>query len=211
MNEFLREVDEEYRRDRVLAFWSRYGLAIALIVAVALGGFAGWRYLDYKKQQDQQGQTARFYDIILLLQKGQAEDALKILEGFTGNTTGPLRGLVTMRRAGETIKHNSEEAAKLFDEAAQDMLLPLTVRDLARMRAAMLRLEGEKANDALAVLETFTGSTHPWRHQAREGLGAQALKAGKSEAAARWFDAILADPQTPSSLRSRMEIYSALR
>ena len=37
-NEFLREVDEDYRRDRILQIWKRYsGVIIALAVLVVAG------------------------------------------------------------------------------------------------------------------------------------------------------------------------------
>ena len=37
-NEFLREVDEDYRRDQILQIWKRYsGVIIALAVLVVVG------------------------------------------------------------------------------------------------------------------------------------------------------------------------------
>ena len=44
MDEFIREVDEDYRREQILQIWRSYsGVFIALAVLL-VAGVAGWRY-----------------------------------------------------------------------------------------------------------------------------------------------------------------------
>jgi hypothetical protein len=87
--------------------------------------------------------------------------------------------------------------------------VPATLQDLARLRAAMLRLDADPAA-AQRTLEQLANPSNTWRHTAREMLGLAALKRSDYDGAGRWFDQIAADRETPQSLRSRLEIYTAL-
>jgi hypothetical protein len=210
MSEFIREVDDEYRRDRVLAFWTRYGLVIGLIALICLAGWGGWRYLAYREHQTLLSQTQKMEEPLAFSREAKPEETIRVLSELEGEATGPVKGMALLRRAGELAKTNGEEAAKAFDEAARETTLSLTLRQWAQLRASALRLDGEASAAALQVLETLATPTHPWRHQARELLGVAALKRGDMKEASRWLNAITVDRQTPPSLKGRMEVYAAL-
>jgi hypothetical protein len=84
------------------------------------------------------------------------------------------------------------------------------MQDLARLRGAMIRLDLPDQGSAMRDLERLSAPTNPWRHTARELLGLAALKRGDFDAAGRAFDQIATDRDTPSGLRGRLEIYTAL-
>ena len=84
------------------------------------------------------------------------------------------------------------------------------MQDLARLRAAMLRIDTADPAAVQPSLERLATPTNVWRHTARELLGLTALKRGDYDAAGRWFDQIAADRETPPGLRGRLEIYTAL-
>jgi hypothetical protein len=49
-DEFIREVDEEYRRDQIAQIWKRYNgliIGIAILLVAAVGG---WRYWEYRER-----------------------------------------------------------------------------------------------------------------------------------------------------------------
>ncbi|MCB8835158.1 hypothetical protein LJD42_26780, partial [Escherichia coli] len=46
---FLREVDDELRRDQLLTFWERYGRALIGAIVVALALFGGYLYWQHRK------------------------------------------------------------------------------------------------------------------------------------------------------------------
>ena len=73
----------------------------------------------------------------------------------------------------------------------------------------MLRLDTDPAA-AAAALEELAVPDNAYRHSAREALGLAALRRDNYDEAGRWFDEMAADPDTPSGLRGRLEIYSAL-
>ncbi|MFY9294693.1 MAG: hypothetical protein WAP03_29010, partial [Methylorubrum rhodinum] len=97
-----------------------------------------------------------------------------------------------------------------YDALAADKGAGDALRDLARLRAALLRLDGTDQAAALTQLQGMATPTGTFRHTAREMLGLTALRKGDMEGAGRWFDQIAGDTDTPQGLRQRVEIYAAL-
>jgi hypothetical protein len=208
-NEFIREVDEEYRRDRVAQVWKRYngvivGLAVLLVAAVG-----GWRYWQYHQRTQAEAAASRYQEALRLDQDGKSEEAAQVLRGLTSDSSSGYRLLARLRLAAELGQQNAEEGAKAYDALASDGSVPPVLQDLARLRGAMLRLDIDPAA-AQPALERLATPTNAWRHTAREMLGLAALKRSDYDAAGRWFDQIAADRETPQALRSRLEIYTAL-
>ena len=211
MDEFIREVDEEYRRERVLEIWRRFGALIvgaALLLVAAVGG---WRYWQHQEGQRAEAAALRFDEAVQLSRGGKGGEAEKALEDLAANGPAGYRGLARFRLAAELAKDDGDKGAAAYDALANDSALDSSLRDLARVRAAGLRIEapgGAAASER--GLEAFATPANPWRNSAREILGVAALKRGDFDAAGRWFDQIAADREAPSNLRARLEIYSAL-
>jgi hypothetical protein len=208
-NEFIREVDEEYRRDRIAEIWKRYSGVIVAVAVLIVAAVGGWRYWQYREATQAQAAAARYQEALRLDQDGKSEEAAQILRGLTTDSAAGYRLLARFRLAAETGQQNAEDGAKAFDALAGDGAVPPVMQDLARLRAAMLRLDADPAA-AQPALERIATPANAWRHTAREMLGLAALKKGDYDAAGRWFDQIAADRETPQSLRSRLEIYSAV-
>ena len=208
-NEFIREVDEEYRRDRIAQVWKRYNGVIVAIAVLIVAAVGGWRYWQHREATQAQAAAARYQEAMRLDQDGKGEESAQILRGLTADPAAGYRLLARFRLAAETGQQTAEDGAKAFDALAADGSVPPVLQDLARLRAAMLRLDADPAA-AQAALERIAAPANAWRHTAREMLGLAALKRGDYDAAGRWFDQIAADRETPQSLRSRLEIYSAI-
>jgi len=209
-DEFIREVDEEYRRDRVAQIWKRYNGVIigALILAVALVG--GWRYWEHREETKAQAAAVRFEDALKLSRDGSADEAEKTFEALAKDSPAGYALIGRFRLAAEIGKGSAEEGAKAFDALAADRGIEATWQDLARLRAAMLRMDLADPGPARQSLESLATPTNMWRHTARELLGLSGLKAGDMDFAGRWFDQIAADRDTPPALRQRLQIYTAL-
>ena len=76
---FLREVDEELRRDQLTGFWKRYGRWIIAGIGLGLAALAGWLVW-----QDRQFKAAS-------LESEQLDDALR--KATTGNDAGTRKAL----------------------------------------------------------------------------------------------------------------------
>jgi hypothetical protein len=208
-NEFLREVDEDYRRDRILQIWKRYSGVIIALAVLLVAGVAGWRYWQNQQRVAAETASVQFDDANRLAKDGKAAEADKAFDALEAQGPAGYRLLARFRAAAEAGKRDAAAGAKEFDTLADDSGLGDGLRDLARLRAALLRLDGSNPDPALANLQGLAAGT-PFRHTAREMLGLAALKKGDFEDAGRWFDQIVADPETPRNLRERIEVYAAI-
>lgn len=209
-NEFFREVNDDYRRDQVARIWRRYSgvlIGLAVLVVAAVGG---WRYWQHSETQRAEAAAARFDAAVRLTRDGKAEEGEKALDALAADAPAGYRLLARFRAAAEAGKRNAADGAKAYDALADDNAVETNMRDLARLRAAMLRLDDANPAPAVTSLQGLATPTNPWRATAREMLGLEALKRGDYEGAGRWFDQIAADRETPQGLRQRLEIYIAL-
>ena len=208
-NEFIREVDEEYRRDRIAQIWNRYQTLIVGLAVLVIAAVGGWRYWQHLERTRAEAAAVRYQNALRLDQDGKDEEAAQVLRSLSTDPAGGYRLLARFRLAAEAGQQNADEGAKAFDALAADGTVPAVLQDLARLRAAMLRMDSDTAA-AQSGLERIATPTNAWRHTAREMLGLAALKKGDYDGAGRWFDQIAADRDAPQALRSRLEIYTAL-
>ncbi|KQP31003.1 hypothetical protein ASF27_19070 [Methylobacterium sp. Leaf102] len=209
-NEFIREVNEDYRRDQVAEIWRRYSGAIIAVAILVVAAVGGWRYWQHDQRVRADAASEQFDAANRLARDGKNAEADKAFAAIRADAPGGYRLLARFRSAAETSKRDGAAAATEYDALAADTGVSDALRDLARLRAALLRLDGPQPDAALASLQGLAAPTGAFRHTAREMLGLVALKRGEYEAAGRWFDQINADPQAPQNLRQRIEVYAAL-
>ena len=210
MGDFIREVDEEYRRDQIMQIWKRYSALIVAVVILVVAAVGGWRYWQYAERQRAEAAAVRYEDALRLARDGKSEEAERGLEALAKDAPQGYQVLARFRLAAELGKQNPEDGAKAYDTLASDANLDPVMQDLARLRAAMLRLDSADPAAVQPALERLAAPTNVWRHTAREMLGLNAMKRGDYDAAGRWFDQIAADRDTPQGLRGRLELYTSL-
>ena len=210
-DEFIREVDEEYRRDQLAKVWERYNGIIIAVVVLVVAGVGGWRFWQYREQNLAQEAAVRYEEALRLSSEDKGQEAQAALENVMKQDSGTgYAMLARFRLATELGKQNAENGASAFDALANDSALPALWKDLARLRAAWLRLDTAEPAGLRQAVEPLAAPTNAWRHSARELLGLSGLKAGDMDYAGRWFDQIAADRETPSALRQRLAVYTAL-
>jgi hypothetical protein len=210
MGDFIREVDEEYRRDRIMAIWKRYSGVIVGVIVLVVAGVGGWRYWQHVERQRAEDAAVRYEEAVRLAREGKSDEAEQRLEALAQEAPPGYQILSRFRLAAEQGRQNPEEGAKAYDALAADGGVEPVMQDLARLRAAMLRIDLADSTTVQPSLERLATPTNVWRHTARELLGLTALKRGDYDAAGRWFDQIAADRDTPQGLRSRLELYTSL-
>ncbi|MER8482838.1 tetratricopeptide repeat protein [Mesorhizobium sp. M1322] len=208
---FIREVNEEMRRDQAHALWDRFGpalLALAVLVVVGTAAFVGYRYWD-ETRANRSGDA--FSQALKLANEGKSDEALAALAALEKDGYGAYPLLARMRAA--TVKADKGDfaaAVKDFDEVAADTDISSGLRDMARLRAALLLVDHGSFADVSSRVEALTADTNPLRHTAREALGLAAWKEGKATDALKLFDQIASDDSAPRNARERATLMSEL-
>ncbi len=208
---FIREVNEQIRHEQAQALWDRFGPAlIGLAVLIVLGTAAvvGYRYWD-ETRANRSGDA--FSQALKLANGGKNDDALAALGALEKDGYGAYPLLARMRAA--TVKADKGDVAaavKDFDDVAADTAIPAGIRDMARLRAALLLVDHGSFADVSSRVEALTSDTNTLRHTAREALGLAAWKEGKTADALKLFDQIASDDGAPRNTRERATLMSEL-
>ncbi|MDG4880589.1 tetratricopeptide repeat protein [Mesorhizobium sp. WSM4884] len=208
---FIREVNEEMRREQAQALWDRFGpivLGAAILIVVATAAVVGYRYWD-ETRANRSGDA--FSAALKLANDGKNDEAIAALDQLEKDGYGAYPLLARMR--GATVKADKgdvEGAVKDFDAVAADSAIPAGIRDMARLRAALLLVDHGSFADVSSRVEALTADTNPLRHAAREALGLAAWKEGKSADALKLFDQIASDDGAPRNSRQRAQLMSEL-
>lgn len=210
MADIFRELEDEVRRDQALDAWKKYrGLVIGLAVLAVLAT-AAWRGWEYYRRQQAEASGARFQAALEASRAGNAEEADKLLQEIEKDGTPGYRKLARIRNAASLAALDRGKGVGAYDALMADPNLSLALRDLARLRAALLLADSASRDELKARLEPLLTPGNIWAPNAREILGLAALRAGDFDAAGKFFDEVAADRGAPASLRQRVDIYLAL-
>ncbi|MET0575260.1 MAG: tetratricopeptide repeat protein [Mesorhizobium sp.] len=208
---FIREVNEEIRQDQARALWDRYGpIAIAIAICVVLGtaAFVGYNYW-VETRANRSGDD--FSQALRLANDGKSDEAMKALEALETGGHGAYPVLARLRAATVLAgKGDFSGAVAGFDEVSGDASIPVAIRDMARLRAALVLVDHGTYADVATRVEVLNADNNPLRHSARELLGLSAWKEGKSADALKFFEQVSADDAAPRNVRERANLLTEL-
>jgi hypothetical protein len=208
MSDIFREVDEDIRSDRLTEFWSKYsivvlGLAVAIVIATAI-----FTWLAHQRLAQAEGAGAAYEAAQALSASQQHEAAAAAFADLAKTAPKGYQLLARMRAAEEMSLSDPSAAVTALDLLAVDPAVDLLWRDLARLRAGMLRVDSaDKSEVEQRFAPLLNGS---YRFTAREFMGLSALKRGDFEEAGKLFDQIVVDPNAPADLRQRVQGFLSL-
>lgn len=205
MSEFIREVDEELRRENWEILWKKYGkFAIAAALALVLGTAAvvGWREYD-RIQRRAAGD--RFGAVIAEVENTpQPAKAADLLASYISDAPAGYGMLARLREAKlRADAGDRETAVGLYDSLAADSSVEPLFRDLAALYSVRMQIEDGDPAALNARLSTLAAEGNPWRYTARELQAVLALKGGDVAGARGIFTSLADDMDAPDSLRSR--------
>ena len=201
---FLREVDENLRRDQFQDFFKKNGKWIVLAVVLFLGATGGWIYWDqYQRKQsaEQSEQLHSIFNNIAQNRKQTVPDRLQKLEQSNGDV---VRATAILTEAALALESNDRtKAIAKYRELVNDKGLPQLYRDVGTIRGTALEFDTLKPEEVIARLEPLTKAGNPWFGSAGEMTAMALLKQGKKADAGQLFAKIAADKQVPNSIRTR--------
>jgi hypothetical protein len=206
---FMRELEEELRRERIEKIWKEYGtylLAGALIIVV---GVLGYKYVERTRLVSAQTMGARYESALTLAQEGKDGSAAKEFETIATEGSG-YGALARLQFAGSLLKQGKKpEALAAYEALANDSGADQLLREFAAVQAAAVRLGEADFTEMQNRLTPLMGDAQPWRYSARELLGLAAFKAGNEGEARIILTPLLVDHKTPQSILERAQIVLA--
>lgn len=203
----IREVEEELRRERMQELWNRYGtyfVLAALALLVAVGGF-NWYKQSRIAAATEAGAT--FERAISLAEKSKADEARAAFETLAKSGPSGYAALARLQLAAAQIKAGERaKAAETYAALADDRSADATLRSLASLNLAMLKVGDGAFTEVENRLNDLAADTSPWKSNARELIAVAQLKAGKTDKARAELESVLADPSAAASVRERAQI-----
>ena len=201
---FLREVDEELRRDQLASVWTRYGrwmVAAVVLALAAFGGFIYWQYHQGEVAGDQGEKLQKVYDDLV----AQNVAATKVpLDDLAGSKIPGYRAMARFTQADILLQSKDlKGAAAKFAEIAGDASAGQPIRDLALIRQTSAEFDTLKPDVVISRLRPLAVKGNPWFGSAGELVGAAYIKMNKPNLAATLFRQMANDETVPESIRHR--------
>lgn len=201
---FLREVDENLRRDQMADFAKSYGTWIVLGVVLFLAAVGGWLYWQNRQAEEAARQTEELNRIFNDVAAQNLDTVPQRLEELEESSSGAIRAVALLASGAVALESNDRaKAIASYRELAEDDGLPQPYRDVATIRVTALEFDMMKPEDVIARLQPLAQAGNPWFGSAGEMTALAYLKQGQDQKAGQMFAAIAADKQVPDSIRSR--------
>lgn len=201
---FLREVDEELRRERVSGFVTRYGTWIIVGVVALLAAIGGWIWYQHQQNVRAGEYAEKLVQVSDQLEQNNAGAAAGTIDELidSGNPAYRVAGLFS--RANAQIATNSLPAAiGTLKQIVADESAPQPYRDAALIRQTLLEFETIPPEQVVERMRPFAAAGNAWHGTAGELLAAAYIKQNKPQDAGRVFEAMARDQAVPDSIRQR--------
>jgi hypothetical protein len=205
MADLFREIDDEMRRDKAAKAWERFQTPIIALAILIIAAAAGWRAYEFYRGKQAEEAGAKYELALQQAREGKSAEAEATL-GDIARTGPPGYALLArFKAAGESAQRDPAGAAKIYDALAADTTVAAPLRELAQLRAAILRIDTADAGEIQRRLEPLAQPGQTYRNSAREMLAMAAFRRDDMDTAGRWLDMIIVDAQAPAAIRQRAE------
>lgn len=201
---FLREVDENLRRDQLRDMAKKYGWLLIAGLVLFLAAIGGWLYWQERQRAEAAEKSEVLAQLYTDIGSGKLANVPQRLDALADDSRGAVRASALFTRAAVALEQNDRSAAiTQYREIASDDELPTAYRDLAQIRATALEFDALKPEQVIARLKPLASPGNPWFGSAGELTGMAMIKQGRRNEAGRLFAAIAADREVPDSIRAR--------
>lgn len=201
---FVREVDENLRRDQVEDFFKRYGSWIAAAVVLFLvvsGGFIWWKQHQEKENEARVEKLAQTYTDIA---SGNASQAPQQFDQLSKEGSKAVRATAMFARAAVALQQGDpKQAASIYQSIAGNSGFPKPYRDAALIRQTALQFDQIQPQEVISRLQPLAKPGEPWFGSAGEMTALALIKQNKKQEAGQLFLAIAKDNGVPGTIRAR--------
>ena len=209
---FVREVDENLRRDRMNELAKKYSGWITAALVLFLGAVGGFIYWQNHRVEQSGKQVEQLSQVFADVGSGKTSAAPKQLDELANSGSKAVRASAMFTRAALALQQNDVKLATAkYREIAGDDGLPKPYRDAALIRQTALEFDSLKPEEVIARLKPLAEPGNPWFGSAGEMTAMALIKQGKKGEAGQLFARIARDKQVPETLRARaVQIASTL-
>jgi hypothetical protein len=201
---FLREVDENLRRDQVRDFAKRYGAWLIAAVVLFIAASGGWIYWQQHEVERSEKQVETLAQVYKNIGSGKTTGAAKQLDELSKSGRKAVGASAAFARAALAIEQNDPKlAAAKYRALANDGKLPKPYRDIALIRQTALEFDQIQPQEVIARLQPLAKPGTPWFGTTGEMTALALIKQGKKADAGRLFAAISKDKSVPEPIRDR--------
>jgi hypothetical protein len=204
---FMREVQDEMRKERLARTWDRYGVFFIAAAVLLILGVASYQYAQYSSRVAREAAGLEFESAARLAAQGKAQEAHQAFETMIKSAPPGYGTLARLRNAASyAAEGKRDEAVAAYDSVSKDTSTDPLLRDFATLQAALLRVDAADWTEMQNRLKDLASDGNAWRAPARELLGLAAMKAGNQDEARKTFEQILADTTAPPAVAERTRI-----
>ena len=202
---FVREVDEEYRRDQLTNIWRNYGRWIVVAVIAALAALALYLYLGHRSTTQAGVQGEQLDGALRLIEENQPDKAGPELDKLAKEGTDGYSAVARISQANLLLaKNDTKGAAAKFAEIAGNAGYAQPYRDLAVLRQTAIEYDTLKPEVVIDRLKGLAVATSPWFGSAGEMVAAAYLKQGKRGDAGKLYGQVAqGGDNVPETIRQR--------
>lgn len=201
---FVREVDENLRRDQLRDLFKAYGnwlVAGVVFFLAASGGLIWWHQHQVQKAEGQIEQLSGVYTDI---GAGKITQSQQTLDNLSDSGSKAVRASARFARAALAIQQGDlKTAIATYKSLADDSGLPQPYRDAAVVRQTALEFDQLQPQEVISRLQPLTKPAEPWFGSAGEMTALALVKQGKRAEAGQLFANIAKDTTVPSAIRDR--------
>jgi hypothetical protein len=201
---FVREVDENLRRDQMADMAKSYGKWIIAAVVLFLAAIGGYLYWQNNSQKQASTDSETISAALDKIASGNSKAAQAELAPLGDSSNDVTRASALLGQAALALRKNDRKTAiDLYAKVEGDASLPQAYRDLATVRRTMTEYDSLKPDEIIARLAPLTESGKPFFGSAGEMTGMAMIAKGDRAGAGQMFARIAADKQVPQSIRAR--------
>jgi hypothetical protein len=201
---FVREVDENLRRDQMRDFARQYGPWLIGGILLFLAAVAGWLYWQDRQRKEAEAATETLSTVLADLGSGRDANVSERLQTLEKSGSEGISATARLTRAALALdKGDRKTALTEYRAIMEDDGLAEPFRELATIRLTALEFDQLKPEQIIERLKPMTEKGNPWFGSAGEMTAMAMLKQGRTSEAGRMFAAVAADNQVPQSIRSR--------
>jgi hypothetical protein len=203
---FLREVDDDFRREQLQSLWQRHGRSAITAVSLLLIGLGGFLFWQTNKRTKIEGLADRYMVAAQQVEAGEADKAKAVFQTLSKDGTPGYRAITQFDLAALALADQKpSDAQAIFTKLSADASLPAVFRDYATLRSTMLTYDALAPADVITRLSPLAQESNPWFGTAGELVAVAHLKAGQPNLARPLFEALQRNSDVPMSIRARSQ------